>query len=206
MIITYFGLEFFKLQFGNLTLAINPIGKSSKGKSSHFGADIALVSLDHPDFNGVEHLSHGDRSPFIISGPGEYEIKEIVVKGYPIKTTYEGKERWNTVYYLTLDGMNVCFLGILDSPVFSEKLLEHIGEVDILFVSASGIALSSGDAHKATLPFEPSLVIPAYSDPSSLKKFLHEAGAEDVKPVDKYTVKKKDLEGKEGDVLVLKAM
>jgi hypothetical protein len=36
----------------------------------------------------------------------------------------------------------------------------------------------------------------------ALKAFLKEAG-EDVKPVDKLTVKKKDLDGKEGEIIVL---
>jgi hypothetical protein len=36
----------------------------------------------------------------------------------------------------------------------------------------------------------------------ALKKFLKEEGA-DVKPIEKLTIKKKDLEGKEGEVVVL---
>jgi len=37
----------------------------------------------------------------------------------------------------------------------------------------------------------------------ALKKFLKEEGAEGQGPVDKLTLKKKDLEGKEGEVVVL---
>jgi superfamily II helicase len=37
----------------------------------------------------------------------------------------------------------------------------------------------------------------------ALKKFLKAEGEESVKPVDKLTLKKKDLEGKEGEVVVL---
>ncbi len=59
MIITYHGGEFFKVQFGDTVLAFNPISKDSKLKSSRFGADIALVSLNHPDMNGVESRVFG---------------------------------------------------------------------------------------------------------------------------------------------------
>ena len=40
---------------------------------------------------------------------------------------------------------------------------------------------------------------------AALKSFLKEAGAEKVEPMDKFTVKKKDLEGKEGEIVVLSA-
>jgi superfamily II helicase len=42
-------------------------------------------------------------------------------------------------------------------------------------------------------------------DKNALKTFLKEEGSEDVKPVEKLTLKKKDLEGKEGEVVVLEA-
>jgi hypothetical protein len=38
-----------------------------------------------------------------------------------------------------------------------------------------------------------------------LKEFLKEAGNDKIKPVDKLTLKRKDLTGKEGDVVVLKS-
>jgi hypothetical protein len=83
MVITYLGADFFKVQFGDITIAVNPISKESKLKQARFGADIALVSANHPDLNGVDMVSHGDKKPFVISGPGEYEIKGVFIKGLP---------------------------------------------------------------------------------------------------------------------------
>ena len=40
-------------------------------------------------------------------------------------------------------------------------------------------------------------------DAASLKAFLKEAGAEGTKAEEKLTIKKKDLEGKEAEVVVL---
>ena len=111
MIISYFGRQFFKVQFGDTVVAVNPVGKSSKSDTARFGADIALVSVNHPDYNGVEQLSFGEREPFLISGPGEYEIKGVSVKGFPSEAAQGGEKRLNTVYLVTLEKMNLCFLG-----------------------------------------------------------------------------------------------
>jgi hypothetical protein len=43
-------------------------------------------------------------------------------------------------------------------------------------------------------------------DDASLKAFLKEIGEEKAEVVDKLTLKRKDLEGKEGEVIVLKAI
>ena len=37
-----------------------------------------------------------------------------------------------------------------------------------------------------------------------MKQFLKEGGEEKTEPIDKLVIKKKDLEGKEGDIVVLK--
>ena len=71
MIITYLGVEFFKVQFGDTTIAFNPISKDSKFKPTRFFSDIALVSLNNPDMNGTENLSYNGKDTFVISGPGE---------------------------------------------------------------------------------------------------------------------------------------
>ena len=93
MIITYFGGEFFKVQFGDKILAFNPISKDSKLKASRFGADIVLVTAHHEDFNGVDQVTHGDKKPFVITGPGEYEVKEVFIKGLPSESKFGAKEK-----------------------------------------------------------------------------------------------------------------
>src|SRR3984885_5824382 len=98
MIITYLGGEFIKVQFGDTVLAFNPISKDSKLKTSKFGADIVLSSLNHPDMNGVDQISFGDKKPFVISGPGEYEVKGVFIKGLPSESNYDGEKRINTIY------------------------------------------------------------------------------------------------------------
>jgi len=210
MIITYQGVEFFKVQFGDTILAFNPISKESKFKPTRFFADIALVSLNHPDMNGTENLSYNGKDPFVISGPGEYEVKEIFIKGFGSKSIYGGKDKINTVYSVTLENMNLCFLGALSDINLSTEVKESLGDVDILFLPIGGDGVLDGDkADKLSVEIEPKIVIPMHygeaGSKDALKKFLKASGDENVKPVDKLTIKKKDLEGKQGEVVVLSA-
>ena len=212
MIITYLGLEAFKIQFGDTVLAVNPVSKESKRKSSRFGADIALISLNDKDMNGVDTVTHGDHKPFAVNGPGEYEIKGVFIKGFKSDSHYglpagSKETRINTIYSISLEGMNLCFLGALDSKDLSAETKEALDDIDVLFVPIGGEGtLSAAAAYELAVKLEPRLIIPMHYDDAgdkNLKTFLKEAGEEGVKPEDKLTLKKKDLEGKEGDVAVL---
>ena len=209
MIITQYGIEFFKIQTGDVVLAFNPIGKKSSHKTSRFGADVAFVSLNHEDFNGVDNVAYKDKEPLVISGPGEYETRGIFVKGFGTKTTYKGDEYINTIYSVQFDGINLCFLGALSSSEdITSAIKEGLGDIDVLFVPIGGEdVLESGEAYKVSVSLAPHIIIPMHMDGSkkdeTVKAFLKDAG-NDVKPVDKLTLKKKDLEGKEGDIIILK--
>ncbi len=204
MVITHLGGESFKVQFGDITLAFNPVSKDSKKwKSSKFGADVALISTNHADMNGVDQVSFGDKRAFSITGPGEYEVKDVFIKGFKSESKYGDEDRINTIYSVSLENMNLCFLGALSKDVPSEAV-ESIDGIDILFVPVGGNGvLSPSEAAKVAVKLGPKLVIPMHYDAASLKSFLKESGEEKVVPVDKLTLKKKDLEGKEGDVVVL---
>ncbi len=213
MVITYYGGQFVKIQHGDLVIAYNPAKElqSSDARLARFGADIALVSLNHPHFNGVENLEYGDKKPFTITGPGEYETKDVYVRGLETRTGYGGSAvpRLNTVYYILVEGTHLCFLGAVDSPTLPEKVYEAVHDVDILFVPVGGREQGGGvlqpaEAHKLSLTFSPRLIVPLSYDKETLKKFLREAGQEDAGEEEKLVLKKKDLEGKEGIVVVLK--
>jgi L-ascorbate metabolism protein UlaG (beta-lactamase superfamily) len=214
MVITYLGGEFVKIQFGDTTLAFNPISKDSKLPTAKFGADIVLVSLNHPDMNGVDQVSFGDKKAFAVTGPGEYEIKGVFIKGLPSESGYDGlptgqagEKRVNTVYIVALEGMNICYLGAIDQSELPKEAEEAIDGVDILFVPIGGSGvLDPAKAYKLAVSIGPKIMIPMhYGDlggKDSLKAFLKEAG-ESPKPEARLTLKKKDLEGKEAEVVVL---
>ena len=210
MVITYEGAEFVKITHGDLTIAINPISKKSKLKGSSFGADVCLITLNHPDMNGSEVVTRGDKKPFVAKGPGEYEVDNLFIEGFSSKTTYDEKEAFNTIYSLEVDSMKVVFLGAIGDVELSNKAKEEISDVDILFVPIGGDGvLDPQEAYKLAVKREAKIIIPIHfgsiGEKDSLKQFLKEAGVEGIKAVDKATLKNKDLTDKKGEVLVLKS-
>lgn len=205
MIITFLGLETCKLQIGDLSIALNPPKKDSSNKVSKFGADITLSSIIHEDMNGGEDFSFGDKKPFVVNGPGEYEIRDIFIRGLPGVSEYDGEKRINTIYSIVLDNMRVCFLGSQSSKQLSPETREGIGQVDILIIPIGGNGvLPADDAHELAVSLEPKIIIPIHYDKKSLETFLKEGGQPAADMVEKLTIKRKDLDGKEAEIIVVK--
>lgn len=206
MIITYLGHESFKVQFGDTILAFNPVSKDSKLNAAKFGADVALISLNHQDTNGVDQVSFGEKKAFAVTGPGEYEIKGVYIKGFKSNSKYDKEDRLNTIYEVSLEGMNLCYLGSLSDKELTSETLEELNDIDVLFVPIGGDGvLSPSEAYKLAVKLEPKLIVPMHYSDATLKTFLKEAGEEGAKKEDKLTIKKKDLDGKNGDVVLLEA-
>lgn len=206
MVITYHGGECFKVTFGDTTIAFNPISKGSKLTPVKFGADVAFVTMNHPDFNGIEQMAYGERQPFVASGPGEYEIGEVTARGFGVKTTYDGEERFNTIYQVMLEGINMVFLGALGDSAIDPKIREKFGDIDILFVPiGGGDVLDVPAASALGVKLEARVIIPMHYDKNALTAFLKEESSEGLTPEEKLTIKKKDLIDKEGVIVVLKA-
>ena len=209
MIITHHGGEFFKVSFGDTTLAFNPISKNSKLKQTRFGADIAFITSEHPDFTGVDQVSHGEKEPFVIRGPGEYEVREIVIKGYQTTSEYGGKEVINTAYLVTFEKMFLLFLGALSTKELPKGLQEALDKIDILFVPIGGDGvLIPQKAYELAVSIEPKIIVPMHHTdmgiPKALQLFLKEEGAstDNHKPISKLTLKNKDLEDKQNEIVV----
>lgn len=205
MIITHHTGQCFKVSFGDITLAFDPIAKKSKLTPVKFGSDVAFISLNHPNFNGADQVAHGNKEPFVIDGPGEYEVGDVTARGWGVQTTYDGTARFNTIYQVQLEGMNLVFLGALGEPDIDAKILGELGDIDILFVPiGGGDVLEVPQASKLATKLEAKVVIPMHYDAKALAAFLKEEGST-VKPADKLTIKKKDLLGRTGDIVVLQS-
>ncbi len=208
MVITYFGKQYCKLTLGDLTIAINPPTKDSKGfggKAPRFGADIALITTRHPDYNGADTVTLGDKEPFVIDGPGSYEIKGIFITGAKSTVVLDGKEYINTIYGFELDGIKIAVLGALaDVATLSPEAKEIAGASDMLFLPiGGGEVFDSAKAYKAATTFSPNVIIPLDADEASLTKFLKEAGQHNTEMQEKATLKRKDLDGKENYIIPL---
>lgn len=207
MVITYHGLECFKVSLGNLTLAFNPFSKESAKKHGlkevKFGADIVFVTTKHPDFNGIEQVAYGEKVPFLVEGPGEYEIDELAIRGFGVPTTYGGVERFTTIYQVTLEGANLLFLGAISNAKLDPTVLGGLGEIDIMFVPVGGGEVLDGAAASALgVKLEAKAIVPMHYEKDTLATFLKEEGST-AKPQEKLTIKKKELSVLEGEIIVL---
>ncbi|MFA5942277.1 MAG: MBL fold metallo-hydrolase [Candidatus Paceibacterota bacterium] len=211
MVITHHGGQCFKVTFGDLTLVFDPIAKGASLSPVRFGADIALVSRDHPDMNGIEEVTYGDKKPFAITGPGEYERQGVTIQGFLSKSKFglaKGQdEAVNTIYSVELEDMTLVHLGALADTELSKEARENIGEIDVLFAPIGGEGvLSPAAAHELAVSLEPKIIIPMHWDgigqAKALETFLKEAG-NGSDTVDKLTLKKKDLIGRDGSILVI---
>ena len=211
MVITHHGGQCFKVTFGDLTLVFDPISKGGTLPAVRFGADVALISRSHPDMNGAAEVAYGDKQPFIVSGPGEYERGGVTVQGFLTKSRYglaKGQtEAVNTIYAVELEGMTLVHLGALSETELPKEARESIDEVDVLFVPVGGNGvLSSAEAGKLATALEPHIIVPMHwsgmGDPKALERFLKEEGGAD-ETTDKLTLKKKDALTKDGAIIVI---
>ncbi len=199
MVITYYGKTYFKLTLGDLTIATNPPSKA--GKPARFGADIALITTNTPDCNDPETVTLGDKAPFVIDSSGSYEVHELFFTGASSIVAVDKTERINTVYGFELDGIKIGFLGLAqDEKVLSAEAKELAANADLLFVAVGDDPVL---AYKTAVSFGPNVIIPMdYSD-DTLKRFLKEGGQEKNDTQDKATLKRRDLDGKEGFIMPL---
>jgi L-ascorbate metabolism protein UlaG (beta-lactamase superfamily) len=168
-----------------------------------------MISVNHPDMNGADAVTRKDKEPFVVRGPGEYEINDLFIEGFSSKTTYGGEERCNTLYTFELDGLEVAYFGALGESDISPEIKEALGEIDVLFIPIGGDGtLTAQEAYKLAVKRESAIIVPimfgATGEKDALKAFLNESGNEGLKSVDKLTLKKKDIAGKQGEVIVLK--
>lgn len=199
-------------------IVIDPFDGDDIGlKMPNFSADIALVTHDHHDHNNVKGLkgpaSPAGAEPFLISGPGEYEIKEVFVRGIPsYHDDQEGKEKGqNTIYLIEAEDMRFCHLGDVGQKQLTEEQLEKIGGVDVLMIPVGGeFTIDSSGAQKIISQIEPLVVIPMHYAIPKLKvkleevgKFLKAMGKGSVAPQDKFVVKSSTLPKEGMEIVVL---
>jgi hypothetical protein len=101
-----------------------------------------------------------------------------------------------------MDGLSVLYVGALIGEVPSEVL--EMDSPDVLIVPISGEGtLSASEAQKLGVKLECKIIIPVLASEASSKQLVKEAGTENVTPVDKLTIKPKDVVGKQNEVVIL---
>ncbi len=215
--ISWAGQSCFQISVSNgkdntINIVIDPFDEKIGLKAPNFEADILLVTHPHQDHDNIKAVKG---SPFLIDGPGEYEIKGVFVQGInSFHDDSQGKERGaNTIYIIETDNIRFCHLGDLGQKQLTDEQLEKIGSIDVLMIPVGGVyAIDSHEAAKITGQIEPKIVIPMHYELPKLNiklddvnKFLKAMGKKDIEPQDKLTIKASALpKDGEMEIVVLK--
>lgn len=162
-------------------------------------AHLVTISHGHPGHSSLRSVGG---EPVVVTGPGEYEVQEILVTGIG---TFHDEEKGalrgrNTVFAIRLDDLLICHLGDLGHALRSLDL-EKLGDVDIVLVPISGADtnLSAAKAAEIVHQLEPKVIVPMSYDPDAKRKdtpfdrLLHELGVKEVSPVPKLSVTRSSL-------------
>ena len=145
-----------------------PLPKA-KGKRSRDGKTVMPSSLE---------------DAFVLDGPGEYEIKDVLVTGIrTYRDEAHGEQRGKqTAFVVELDGLHTIHLGDI-GHLLSEEKLADAGSIDIACVPVGG-ALTATKAAGLIAQLDPRIVVamPVCEEESAceeaLAKFFHEMGSQ----------------------------
>ncbi len=200
MTISWYGLSSFKITGKDITIITDPFSGSTGLSAVRGGADVVISS--NPQSDLANNFSSITGNPFIISGPGEYDIKEVQVIGAAAKES--------TIYTIEVEGVRIAFLGLIKQTELTDAQKESLEGADIVLVPIGGKdVLDFENAAKIATKLEPFIVIPhSYKIPGltlsldKSDKFLQEMGGKHVEQ-DKLTIKKKELVGEQTQLIIL---
>ena len=199
MEISWLGHSCFRLKGKQATVITDPFSPELGYPPGKPTAQIVTVSHKHP---GHSHIQGVGGNPRQVTGPGEYEISNVLIIGIATFHDKEGgkKRGKNTVYLLEIDEVTICHLGDLGHVLTGEQV-EEIDDVDVLLLPVGGVStIKAATAAEVVRQIEPNVVIPMHYKTPSLKKeldpvdkFLKEIGAKQVEPLAKFSVSKSSL-------------
>ena len=196
MELTWFGRTCIRIRGRDAVVVADPyqsvVGPTGRGITGD------VVTFSHPDDNPLprakgKHSRDGKtllpsslENAFVLDGPGEYEVKEVLVTG--VRTYRDdahgaasGKQ---TAFLIEVDGLHTIHLGEIGHQLSEEKIAD-IGPVDIACVPLGG-SLSPSQAAAVVAQLDPRIVVPMpiceddAECAEALKRFFHEMGAEPV--------------------------
>lgn len=196
MEVTWYGRTCIRLRGKDAVVVMDPyqsvVGPTGRGISGD------IVTFSHPDDrpvpkakgrksrDGSTTLPSSLDEAFVLDGPGEYEVKEVLVTGV---RTYRDDERGAVAgkgvsFVVEVDGVHTIHLGEIGHLLTEEKLGD-IGPVDIACVPLGG-ALTPTKAAGLIAQLDPRIVVPMplCDDEADcaevLAKFFHEMGTNPV--------------------------
>jgi len=199
MTINWYGQYCFKITAARtkaepVNIILDPPDKASGLRGPKLEADILLSTLES------EKIPAGDY--FLINTPGEFDVKDVYIRGINAKQTI--------IYKISVEDIKFCHLGRISQPEFEPAQLEEIGDVDILTLP---VGADPKSAVKIMSQIEPKITLPMFYNipksaekPGKLEDFLKLLGIEKLESLPKLNIKAKDLpKEEEAKVFILEA-
>ncbi len=182
------------------------------GRDSGLNAPRVKTDVLLGIWSGLEDtiFSKEQEDRFVISGPGEYEIKGVTIKGLKLSSDNNSIK---TAYLIGAEDLQIGYLGEINKKEVTPELVGFFEDVDVLIVPVGGGEVLDAAAAMALInQIEPKIAIPMYykipglkRKADSLEAFLKEAGVS-VKPEEKLLIKKKDLSSEDIKIVPLAAL
>ena len=197
--LTWLGHACFRMRGREGIVLADPPDPKSGHAISKTEALIVTISHDHAGHSSLRSVGG---EPVVLRGPGEYEVREVLVTGVgTFHDDAKGAARGrNTVFTIRLDDLVICHLGDLGHELPAADL-ERLGDIDIVLVPISGaeVNLAAAKAAEIIHQLEPKVVVPMSYDPEAKRKdtpydrLLHELGVKELTPVPKLSVTRSSL-------------
>ena len=133
-------------------------------KSSFPKADLVASTVFDEGSESVSlvQANHKDRGVFVASGPGEYDVCGIFLRGLVGSTVADGVAR-PIVYAMDIDRVTVAYIANCTAE-FDSELLDELGTVQVLIVNADK---NTDDVASLVSRVEPNIVVPFGADSNS---------------------------------------
>lgn len=211
MIFTWAGYACFKIEGNSATFVLDPFDDQA-GQFPKTAADIVISTKTdsyHGNTTAIQPKSAGIK---IITGPGEYEVKDVLIYGMELwpENGVKSEARKAIIYKIQFEGVQIVQLGALSFSL-SASQLDHFEKTDILLIPVGGGRyLGSKAATELINQIDPRVVIPmCYKVPgmkedlSPLNDFCKEIGICPKETIKKYKIAKKDLPTDTTEVVIL---
>jgi len=196
MEVTWYGRTCIRLRGKDAVVVADPyqavVGPTGRGITGD------IVTFSHPDDtplpkakgkplrDGRTRLPSSLDDAFVLDGPGEYEVKDVLMTGVrTYRDDAKGATKGKGVSFaVEIDGVHTIHLGDI-GHLLSEEKLGDIGPVDIVCVPLGG-GLNPTNAAALVAQLDPRIVVPMpicddeKDCAEALARFFHEMGGEPV--------------------------
>ena len=183
MRVKYCGNSCFVYRTNKTKLITNPKDEGVKVNLKRVSPDIVVLS----------HKGDIQKDKYyLITSPGEYEVKDIFVYGYLSDVNKEDVEQAD-IYMFDLEDIHLC---IIDKAVkkVRERVLDEIGIVNVLFISlAENAGMKLTKVSELVSKIEPQIIVPMDYTNKALKDFAKVLGVKEMEKVPSLDLEKTDF-------------